>query len=82
MGLEAAPNSPGGLLAGDRNVTTNSGVIIGALAESIQWQPSMGLHGSQGNILFSDGSVRQANSADLKELVARDRSSTNRLAIP
>ena len=83
LGLDADNKSPASVVAGDRNITALSSVILDAAkSEPLNWVPSLGLHGNQGNIAFADGHVEQVDSVGLRKAVARNGTATNRFAIP
>jgi hypothetical protein len=54
------------ILAGNRNFTDSTGVVRSAAELSFGWRPNQGLHGTNGYLLFGDGSVRLTTSAQLR----------------
>jgi hypothetical protein len=79
VGLNADRSSPNSLLAGDRNVATNLSIIA---ATNAIWQESLGLHGNEGYILFSDGRVELSKPSKLHDMIQQPENMTNRLAVP
>jgi prepilin-type processing-associated H-X9-DG protein len=83
VGLDSVPKLPLSIMAGDRNITAASGVIL-------QWNPSapprwiksVGLHGDKGHVVFSDGHVEELDSGGLSNALQRAGMSTNRFAVP
>jgi prepilin-type N-terminal cleavage/methylation domain-containing protein/prepilin-type processing-associated H-X9-DG protein len=83
VGLDSDPKLPLSIVAGDRNITAASGVIL-------QWNPSsppgwvksVGLHGDKGHVAFGDGHVEELDSAGLSNALQRAGMSTNRFAVP
>jgi prepilin-type processing-associated H-X9-DG protein len=68
-GLNANETKPATILAGDRNVSTNSSMVKGFLvvqdATRLQWTKD--LHRNHGNIGLADGSVAQLSTPDLRK---------------
>lgn len=68
VGLAATPTNPVSLLAGDRNIAVvpvpGGQVLLNATAS---W--SSNLHHFKGNLLLSDGSVHQADDAQLRQML-------------
>jgi hypothetical protein len=54
------------ILAGNRNFTDSTGVVRSAADLSFGWRPNQELHGTNGYLLFGDGSVRLTTSAQLR----------------
>lgn len=83
VGLDSDPKLPLSIMAGDRNTTVASGVILQWNASAPpQWVMSVGLHGDKGHIVFGDGHVEELDSAGLSNAVQRASMSTSRFAIP
>ena len=85
VGVDATQNNPTNILAGDRNLTLNDvpvnpGLISFTPGSVAGWTKK--IHNNQGNLLLSDGSVQQWNSARLDEAMKHTGMATNRLAIP
>lgn len=85
LSLDANETIPEAPLAGDRNLTTN-GVAVKPGLLTFNSNSILGfttdMHGVVGNVLFSDGSVRQATSGRLQEASRASGLLTNRLVIP
>lgn len=62
------------IVAGDRNISPFAATNVLLSASSAAWQPKMGLHGSEGNVCFADGSVQRLTQGNL---MARLASLTN-----
>lgn len=82
VGLNAVDAQPQTLLAGDDNLMVNgtdvrSGILNLHANDVLAWTKER--HRNAGNILFGDGSVQRASSADLTSTA---RLATNRLAVP
>ncbi|HEV2391227.1 MAG TPA: hypothetical protein VG146_02575, partial [Verrucomicrobiae bacterium] len=83
VGLDSNPKLPRSIMAGDRNITAASSVIL-------QWNPSappswvksVGLHGDKGHVVFGDGHVEELDSTGLSNALQRAGMSTNRFAVP
>ena len=85
VGVDATHNNPTTILAGDRNLTLNDtpvnpGLVSFTPGSVAGWTKQ--IHNKQGNIVLSDGSVQQWNSARLDEAMKHTGMATNRLAIP
>lgn len=81
VGVDVIEDSPQSVFCGDDNFTVDGlrfrhRLIRASNGSSVAWTPTR--HSGMGNLLFSDGSVLQANSKTL----AATLSSTNRLAMP
>ncbi|PYJ86566.1 MAG: hypothetical protein DME22_04830 [Verrucomicrobia bacterium] len=85
LGANVADTLPQSLLAGDRNLTTNS-VPVGAGLLDLTTNVTVGwtaaLHKHSGNVVLGDGSVQQFTNARLQEQSAHSGVATNRLLIP
>ncbi|PYK02209.1 MAG: hypothetical protein DME23_02250 [Verrucomicrobia bacterium] len=85
LGANVADTLPQSLLAGDRNLTTNS-VPVGAGLLDLTTNVTVGwtaaLHNHSGNVVLGDGSVQQFTNARLQEQSAHSGVATNRLLIP
>ena len=81
VGLDADNNKPNSILAGDRNVTSNSGTII-TPRSGLKWVEGMGLHGASGHVLFADGHVKMLDSTALSNAIQQGENPTNRIAVP
>jgi prepilin-type processing-associated H-X9-DG protein len=84
VGVDATDTSASMFLSGDRNITNNFGLANGLLTlapgQTVGWSSEM--HRGQGNIGFTDGSIRAISSADLPAVIAAAGNMTNRLAVP
>ena len=85
VGLNAVENYPQTLLSGDDNfeiggVPVKSGLLELSSNTPIAWTAAR--HKFVGNIGLADGSVQQATSSYLRQLVQQTGLATNRLAIP
>ena len=87
-GLNANETKPATILAGDRNVSTNSSTIAGFLTvqDLDELQVTPGLHQTHVNVGLADGSVARLKPADLRKTAAAEmKALTNqpvRLVIP
>jgi len=85
LNLDANETTPDALLAGDRNLTTN-GVAVKPGLLTIRSNYVLGfseeMHVLVGNVLLSDGSVRQLGPRGFQELVLSAGLDTNRLVVP
>jgi prepilin-type processing-associated H-X9-DG protein len=83
IGLDSNPNLPLSIMAGDRNISPASGVILKWNPSTPpQWVRSIGLHGDKGNIVFGDGHVEGFNSCALSNALQRAGMPTNGFAVP
>jgi prepilin-type processing-associated H-X9-DG protein len=83
VGIDSKPSLPLSIIAGDRNVSPASGIILKWFPSAPpQWVSSIGLHGDRGNILFGDGRVEGLNSCALSNALQRVGMATNRFAVP
>jgi len=83
VGLDSDPKRPLSIMAGDRNITRASGVVLQCNPSAPpQWVSGMGLHGDKGHVVFSDCHVEELDSAGLNNAVQRAGMSTNRFAVP
>jgi len=85
VGVNATQNNPNNILAGDRMLTLNGmpvnpGLVSFTPSSVAGWTKK--IHNKQGNIVLSDGSVQQWNSARLDAAMKHTGMGTNRLAIP
>ena len=85
VGANAADSLPQTLLAGDRNLMTNSvpvgaGPLVLTANVSVGWTAA--LHRNSGNVALGDGSVQQFTSARLQDQAIHSGVATNRLLIP
>jgi prepilin-type processing-associated H-X9-DG protein len=83
--LSADEKFPQVILGGDRNLTTNGVELrtgLFALRTNSQAGWSKRIHNGRGNLVMSDGSVQQASSNRLKEVVMDQGIETNYLVIP
>ena len=75
VGLDARPNNSFHILAADRNITNRAvrnGRVMPVTANSVvEW--SSGLHEAEGNLLFVDGHVEQADNKRLRRAIADHR---------
>ncbi len=81
VGIDANSRRPDSILAGDRNVTTSSSSVV-RLESCQSWIETIGLHGSNGYVLFADGHAEKLSSAGLSNVIERAGSLTNRVAVP
>ena len=79
--LEAAPENPESLLAGDRNLFRNGVPVSGVVTFNDKELPEWGrdLHSTRGNILKADGTVEFVSSRALKSLLFK---TPGRLSFP
>ncbi len=84
VGLDADETQPQMLLDGDRNITNGTAPIRSILILSPDrpagWTEKM--HGSQGNVGLSDGSVQMWSTARLRGGLKDTGNPTNRVALP
>lgn len=73
-GLNANETNPATILAGDRNVSTNSSTMVGLLTvrDPNQLRVTPGLHQTYVNVGLADGSVAQLQPADLRKAAAAE----------
>jgi hypothetical protein len=85
IGLDADETFPVMPLSGDRNLIAN-GVVAGpglaVIGTNDVVSYSKAIHNICGNVLLSDGSVQQVDSAGLQKLFQQSGTNLNRLAIP
>ena len=85
VGVDATPTNSAAFLAGDRNLSLNDAPVNPGL---VSFTPGViagwtkQIHNKRGNVLLSDGSVQQWNSARLDAAMKHTGMGTNRLAIP
>ena len=85
VGLNADVTRPVSLLAGDRNLTTNSGKWSGSvLTVTSSRLPAWtkGIHVESGDVVLADGSVQQFNTRSLQAHTSNYVWLTNRLLMP
>lgn len=83
VGLDSTPSLPMSIVAGDRNITPDSSVIIQASPSTPpSWIKSVGLHGEKGHLVFSDGHVEELDSIGLANAIQRTGILTNHFAVP
>lgn len=83
VALNSDPSLSTSILAGDRNITPVSNVILEVGSAAIpHWIRNVGLHGDKGYLVFADGHVEELDSAGLSNAVLRSGIATNRFAIP
>ena len=83
VGLDSAPNLPMSIIAGDRNITADSSVILQATSSAPpSWISSVGLHGNKGHLVFGDGHVEELDSTGLANAIQRTGIFTNHFAVP
>ena len=82
--LTASETNLQSILAGDRNVLVAGRPVTGLLplTTNLQVAWSKEIHVEQGNICMGDGSVQQASSKRLVQMVADQNEPTNHLAFP
>jgi len=84
VGLDATDVRPGSFLSGDRNIDNGVSPVHTVLElrpeNPAHWTDS--IHVNEGNIGLSDGSVVQATTAKLQQLLQKTGDSTNRVALP
>jgi hypothetical protein len=84
LGLDADETFPRRLLSGDRHLANGAQPIGGILDvttnQAFAWTKKN--HEGIGYLLFADGSVGQATTAELRNAVAQTGLATNRLAMP
>jgi prepilin-type processing-associated H-X9-DG protein len=82
-GLDARTNQPTTILAGDRNITSASSVVLlTSPSTPPHWVDSVGLHGDKGHLAFGDGHVEELNSEELAKAVQNTGVATNHFAVP
>jgi prepilin-type processing-associated H-X9-DG protein len=83
IGLDAEMTDKKTILSGDRHLNgiSNSVVDIQSLKPST-WNGSESRHGTMGNILFSDGGVRQVSSQELQNVLETITKKPYRVAVP
>jgi prepilin-type processing-associated H-X9-DG protein len=85
-GLNADETKPDTTLSGDRNISTNSSILVGLFdvqnPEALQWTGD--IHRHAGNIALADGSVSQTTTETVRKTFRRALATNNsiRLAIP
>jgi len=84
IGLDAREETPGMLLAGDRNLTNGTplppnGILVLTTNTMLGWTHE--LHNFSGNVLLADASVQQVSSSGLRSLIVLS-GGTNHLAMP
>lgn len=85
-GLNADETKPDTILSGDRNISTNSSILIGLFdvqkPDALQW--TRDIHQHAGNIALADGSVSQTTTETVRKTFRRALATSNsiRLAIP
>lgn len=83
VGLDSDPKRPLSIMAGDRNITRASGVVLQCNPSAPpQWVSGMGLHGDRGHVVFSDCHVEELDSTGLSNALQRAGMSTNRFEVP
>jgi hypothetical protein len=83
LALDANYSTPSMILAGDRNISTNSSIALSTSEfRRIRWEDSLGLHGIQGHVLFSDGHVSRLDSDGLSNAVFNLPLELGRLLVP
>ena len=85
VGVDASEKQPQTVLAGDRNLTTNTqpvrpGLVHLTTNAVVGWTTEM--HNLVGNVAMGDGSVQQTAAQRLAELLSNTGLATNRLAVP
>jgi len=84
VGLDASQTNSQSLLAGDRNITNGSSgkdrILFLATNQPVGWTKD--IHQYAGNVVLSDGSVQQVDSAGLQQTLRKSGVATNRIAIP
>lgn len=86
VGLDANDANPQMILSGDRNITgpnkPENGILKLAPGDSVNWTAEM--HGNQGNVGLTDGSVQRLNNSGLGEALENTGATTNiwRIALP
>lgn len=74
---------PGWILMGTRNISSRTEVIVELGADpNVGWDARAGLHQNLGALLSADGSIREIDSNQLKEVAHNTGNRTNRLIIP
>ena len=83
VNLDTTNELPDSVLGGDRNISDRGSLILEARSQAPpKWVPSVGLHGSEGRLLFGDGRVEEVGSEGLATAFSRSEVATNRLSIP
>jgi type II secretory pathway pseudopilin PulG len=83
-GADATEEEPNLILAGDRNISTNTtmttGLLIAKTNSPLSWTKD--LHDSTGYVLLADGSAQQMNTARLREQLAAVTNEVQRFILP
>ena len=83
MNLACTDASSESVLGGDRNISDRGSLILEARSQAPpKWVANVGLHGSEGRLLFGDGRVEEAGSEGLAKAFSQSGVATNRLSIP
>lgn len=84
IGLDVAKAKPNMILSGDRDIAENGRLLSGTANlttnRPVVWHRL--LHKEGGNLLFADGSVRQVDTTQLRELLSQTGDMTNRVLFP
>jgi prepilin-type processing-associated H-X9-DG protein len=82
-GLDSTPAIPLSIVAGDRNITLLSSVIVETTRSgAVGWIKSVGLHRDKGNLVFGDGHVEEVDSTGLSNAISRTDITKSRFAVP
>ncbi len=87
VGVDATPDAPAMLIAGDDNlgvsgVAARQGMLTLWSHGPVAWIKPRLDHGKGGNICLADAGVQQVGDAELRGLLQRSGVATNRLAMP
>lgn len=83
VGLESDLKYPYFIMAGDRNISEASNNIMDVTKTTpMQWKKSVGNHGDNGYVVFSDGHVEKLSSTGLSNSFQKVAILTNKIALP
>ena len=84
VGLDANDTKPSVFLLGDRNVTNGVSPVhtVLALRPEIPARWTETIHMNQGNVGLADGTIQQASSPKLQQMLQKSGDSINRIALP
>jgi competence protein ComGC len=83
VNLDTTNELPDSVLGGDRNISDRGSLILEARSQAPpKWVANVGLHGSEGRLLFGDGRVEEVKSDGLAKALSESGVATNRLSIP
>lgn len=85
VGVDAADEYAGRILAGDRNLQASvgkdrDGFLSLTTNEVVKWSASM--HQNKGNIAMADGSIQRVSDEQFREILGKSDLATNRFMLP